>query len=104
MNIMPKFSNAYVDSSASKFQLGIRGDAAKPLTLIKSFKWLTMQAQFDEAEKFAASLPDPVEGLENESAAEALKRAQELEAEKKTLKYKIKHIFDKSDKEEAETN
>lgn len=105
MNIMPKFSNAYVDSSASKFQLGIRGDAAKPLTLIKSFKWLTVQSDFDKAEQFAASLPEPAEGFENESAADALKRAQKLEAEKKTLKYKIKHIFDKEDKEEgAETN
>ena len=101
--ILPKFSNAYVDNSATKFQLGVRGDAAKPLTLIKSFKWLATKADVDNAQSFIDSIPEPVEGstattieevIEEAKAAEAQRQA-ELEAEKKTLKYKFKHLFDK---------
>ena len=104
MSVMPNFSNAYVDNSATKFQLGVRGDVAKPLTLIKSFKWLATQSQFNKAQEFASSLPDPVEGSQATNIEEAIKEAQALEAEKQTLKYKIKHIFQhKNDKETKKT-
>ncbi len=106
MSVMPNFSNAYVDSSATKFQLGVRGDAAKPLTLIKSFKWMATQSQFNQAQEFANSLPDPIEGSQATNIEEAIKEAQALEAEKQTLKYKIRHLFDrkesaKEDKQET---
>ena len=94
INLLPSFDNAYVDQSATKFQLGVRGDAAKPLTLIKSFKWLATPMQFAMAKEFADSLPDVEEGEEFETIEQA--RAHELE--KKTLKYKIKHIFSKKQK------
>ncbi len=99
--VLPSFSNKYVDNSSTKFQLGVRGDAAKPLTLIKSFKWLATKAQFDAAEDYANSLPDPVEGSTATTIEEAIKEANELkaaqEAEKKTLKYKVKHLFSKEE-------
>ena len=104
MSVMPSFSNAYVDSSATKFQLGVRGDAAKPLTLIKSFKWMATQSQFNQAQEFANSLPDPVEDSQATNIEEAIKEAQALEAEKQTLRYKIKHMFQrKNNKEIKET-
>ncbi len=97
--MLPVFDNTYVDKSATKFQLGVRGDAAKPLTLIKSFKWLATKAQFEAAEEYANSLPDPVEGSTATTIEEAIKEAEALkaaqEAEKKTLKYKIKHLIKK---------
>ena len=91
INILPKFDNAYVDKSATKFQLGVRGDAAKPLTLIKSFKWLATPMQFAMAKEFADSLPDVEEGEENAT----IEQARALEEEKKTFKYKLKHFFKK---------
>ncbi len=99
LNTLPSFENSYVDSGAAKFQLRVNGDVAKPLTLVKSFKWLTSQAQFDEAMNFVSALPDPVEGSTATNIEEAIAEAKALEAEKKTVKYKLKHLFDrKADK------
>lgn len=95
--LLPSFDNKYVDASATKFQLGVRGDASKPLTLIKSFKWLATQAQVDKATDFVNSIPDPIEGSTATTVEEVILEAKALEAakeaEKKTLKYKVKHIF-----------
>lgn len=51
----------YSDANATKFQVVLRGDTTKPLTLVKSFKWLAEQSQIDSAMAFASTLPDPVE-------------------------------------------
>ncbi|MEE3349350.1 MAG: AsmA-like C-terminal region-containing protein [Candidatus Gastranaerophilaceae bacterium] len=101
--LLPSFDNKYVDTSATKFQLGVRGDASKPLTLIKSFKWLATQAQFDKASEFVNSIPDPIEGSTATTVEEVILEAKALEAakeaEKKTLKYKVKHLFQKEKSE-----
>ena len=98
LNTLPAFENSYVDQGAAKFQLKVRGDAAKPLTLVKSFKWLTSKTEYDEAIEFVNSLPDEIEGSTATTIEEAIAEAKALEAEKKTLKYKVKHLFDKGDK------
>jgi hypothetical protein len=103
--LLPTFDNKYVDTSSTKFQLGVRGDVAKPLTLIKSFKWLATKAQVESAESFVESIPEPIEGstattiqevIEEAKAAEAAKQAA-IEAEKKTFRYKFKHLFKKEE-------
>ncbi len=98
MAIIPSFSNKYVDNSATKFQLVVRGDVAKPLTLIKSFKWLATETQYQDAVDYVNSIPDPVEGSEGETIEQAVQEQKALEAEKKTLKYKVRHLFDKEEK------
>lgn len=98
MTIIPSFSNKYVDNSATKFQLVVRGDVAKPLTLIKSFKWLATETQYQDAVDYVNSIPDPVEGSEGETIEQAVQEHEALEAEKKTLKYKVLHLFDKEEK------
>ena len=95
---LPKFENDYVDSGAAKFQLKVRGDAAKPLTLVKWFKWLTSKTEYDEAVDFVNSLPDEIEGSTATNIEEAIAEAKALEEEKKTLKYKVRHLFDKKEK------
>ena len=95
ISILPSFANSYVDNAATKFQLVVRGDAAKPLTLIKSFKWLATATEYQSAVDYVNSLPEPVEGSEAETIEEAIEEAQALEAEKKTLKYKVKNLFNK---------
>lgn len=111
-SILPKFSNAYIDHSATKFQLGVRGDVAKPLTLIKSFKWLATKADVDNAQNFVNSIPEQIEGstattieevIEEAKAAEVQRQA-ELEAEKKTLKYKFKHLFNRKSNNDDKTD
>lgn len=98
MSIIPSFSNKYVDNSATKFQLIVRGDVAKPLTLIKSFKWLATETQYQDAVDYVNSIPDPVEGSEGETIEQVIQEQKALEAEKKTLKYKVRHLFDKEEK------
>lgn len=58
MNEIPMLVNSN-DNTATKFQVIIRGDVAKPLTLIKSFKWLAEQSEIDHAQSFASTLPEP---------------------------------------------
>ena len=96
--VLPAFENDYVDSGAAKFQLKVRGDAAKPLTLVKSFKWLSPKTEYDEAVEFVNSLPEEIEGSTATNIEEAIAEAKALEAEKKTLKYKVKHLFVKDKK------
>ena len=98
MAIIPSFSNKYVDNSATKFQLVVRGDVAKPLTLIKSFKWLATETQYQDAVDYVNSIPDPVEGSEGETIEQVIQEQKALEAEKKTLKYKVRDLFDKEEK------
>lgn len=93
LETLPSFANKYVDSGAAKFQLGVRGDAAKPLTLVKSFKWLSSRTEYDDAMDYVNSLPEEIEGSTATNIEEAIAEARALEAEKKTLKYKVKHIF-----------
>lgn len=90
MNAIPSFANKYVDNSATKFQLVVRGDVAKPLTLIKSFKWLSTKTEYDNAVDYVNSIPDDVEGGETQTIEELIKAD---EAEKQTVKYKVKHLF-----------
>ena len=100
INTIPSFSNKYVDMAAnnSRFQLVARGDVAKPLTLIKSFKWISTKADFDKAANLIASLPEQTEGSTAQTIEELLEENAALEQEKKTVKYKITHIFSKKDK------
>ena len=100
---LPAFENDYIDSGAAKFQLKVRGDAAKPLTLVKSFKWLSSKTEYDEAVEFVNSLPEDIEGEEGMSIQEAVAQAKALEEEKKTLKYKVKHLFIKETPKKAKT-
>ena len=95
---LPSFENKYVDNSAMKFQLVVRGDVAKPLSLVKSFKWLATQDEINKAQEFVNSIPEPIEGSTATTVEEIIAERKALEAEKQTLKYKIKHLFSKENK------
>ena len=100
INAIPSFANKYVDNAATKFQLVVRGDAAKPLSLVKSFKWLATESEYENAVEYVNSIPEPVEGSEATTIDEVV---QEVEAEKKTLRYKIKNLFKKDEEENAKS-
>ena len=94
LDTLPSFANSYVDNAATKFQIVVRGDVAKPLTLVKSFKWLAGQTEYQTAIDYVNSLPEQLEGSTATTVEELL---AEDAAYKKSLKYKFKQIFDKDD-------
>lgn len=94
---LPNFANSYVDKSATKFQIIVRGDVAKPLSLVKSFKWLTTQMEFAKAKEFADSLPEQDEDSKAENIEELIKEQNSFgyKAKKlgKTVGNKVIHPF-----------
>ena len=58
MNEIPKFAKSEDDFTATKFQIILQGDAAKPLKMIKSFKWLALQNDIDKAKNFTDNMPE----------------------------------------------
>lgn len=94
LNKIPAFGSKTDNLNATNFQVVIRGDVAKPLKLVKSFKWLALQDQINSASAFVSTLPEP------ESITTTIEEAQAQEAyeAKKTTKIKNK-IFKKEAKE-----
>ena len=86
--ILPNFANKYVDNSATKFQIVVRGDVAKPLTLVKSFKWLATPIEFQKAEEYAESLPE-------QDADSKATNIEELIEEQNSFGYKAKKLTKK---------
>lgn len=52
---IPDFAKNHSDANATKFQIVLDGNVAKPLTLVKSFKWLALQSDIDKAKEFSAN-------------------------------------------------
>ncbi len=63
----------------------MRGDVAKPLTLVKSFKWISTPLEFEQAEAFAESLPE-------QDADSKATNIEELIAEQNSFGYKAKQF------------
>ncbi len=90
---LPSFSNSYVDNSATKFQIVVRGDVAKPLTLVKSFKWLTTQMEFARAKEFADSLPEQDPDSKATNIEELIEEQNSFGYKAKKFGKKIIHPF-----------
>ena len=94
MNVIPSFEDSLAETLSTKFQIILKGDVAKPLTLVKSFKWLVTAKQLTDAENFVASLPEP----EVTSKGEVLQTPEEIENYNKKLSTKLKKLFKKENK------
>lgn len=103
MNEIPDFVEDFGAMSTTNFQVILRGDTQKPLSLIKSFKWLATVSEMNAAESFVETLP-PADAENPNATLEELLAAQE-EAERiknenifqKGIR-KIKNIFSKNKK------
>lgn len=95
LNAIPNLQGDSADNLATKFQLVLRGDVAKPLSLLKSFKWLALSTEMQQAQGFVSSLPDPsIMGDTTSATVEEIIKAQELKAiEDAKLKNKIIRFF-----------
>ncbi|MCR5265641.1 MAG: hypothetical protein K6E29_03500 [Cyanobacteria bacterium RUI128] len=59
MKAIPNFAKTSTsDTAATKFQIILQGDAAKPLSMIKSFKWLATPTEIDMAKNFTENMPE----------------------------------------------
>ena len=52
---IPDFAKDHSDANATKFQIVLDGNVAKPLSLVKSFKWLALQEDMDKAKEFSVN-------------------------------------------------
>lgn len=77
---IPEFGKEFNAMSTTNFQVVLQGDTAKPLSLIKSFKWLATSQDISNAENFVSTLPptDP----ENPNATLEELLAAQAEAER----------------------
>ena len=105
MAAIPEFREDFNKMSTTNFQVVLQGDTTKPLSLIKSFKWLATSGDIENAEHFVETLPPPDVNNPNATLEELL--AAQAEAERianenifqKTIR-KIKNFFSKKDKKE----
>ena len=91
MDQIPSLGKNISDTNATKFQVVIRGDVAKPLTLIKSFKWLALEADMEKAQEYLKTLPadtqippelQNLQGLTSMSKEEVKEKAKEAAVKK----------------------
>ena len=91
--ILPNFSNGYVDNAATKFQIVVKGDVAKPLTLVKSFKWISTPIEFQKAEEFAESLPEQDEDSKATNIEELIEEQNSFGYKAKQFGKRVIHPF-----------
>lgn len=92
LDVIPAFGTKTDNLNATKFQIIIKGDVNKPMSLVKSFKWLALQSQIDSAEKFVATLPEP------DSLDATVEEMEEKQIEEAKTTSKFKSIFFKKEK------
>ena len=92
LDAIPAFKTKTDNLNSTNFQIVLRGDVNKPLSLVKSFKWLALQSQINSAKDFVATLPEP-DSLDATVADMEAKQAEEAKTSTK-----IKNIFFKKDK------
>lgn len=92
MKAIPDFAKTSTsDLAATKFQIILQGDAAKPLAMVKSFKWLATQADIDKAQNFTDNMPEEyllADPTTPEAQAKAIEDAKLINKLKRKLKRK----------------
>ncbi len=74
---IPDFSAKHSDNNATKFQIVLSGDVAKPLKLVKSFKWLALQEDMDKAKEFSDKYVQEQEDLAKQALIDKLQSEYE---------------------------
>ena len=94
MKVIPSFVRSQDDFAATKFQIILRGDASKPLSMIKSFKWLALQSDIDSAQNFTDNMPEEYL-LADPTTPEAQAAAEAKAKEDAKIINKVKRKFSK---------
>lgn len=81
MKALPHLGEGKSDDNATKFQIRLKGNLNKPLSMIKSFKWLVLDSEMQSAKEFVDTLPVPEAGEEGMSVEELIQlRKEQAEA------------------------
>ena len=86
---IPDFSSKHKDSNATKFQIILKGDVAKPLKLVKSFKWLALQKDMDAAQEFSDKFVKEQEELAKQEMINKMQKEYENSHKTKVKVQKI---------------
>ena len=86
MDAVPMFSGNASDYNSTKFQVIIRGDVAKPLTLVKSFKWMALQTDMNNANSMVQIRAAEEAKLINKIFGGNEEKAKEIEEKANTVK------------------
>lgn len=92
MDAIPSFGKDISDNNSTKFQVIIRGDVAKPLTLVKSFKWLALESDIQNAQQYVNTIPVDTIPIDLTTGKEQIK-----EQAKKSLKEAASTIVTEDD-------
>ncbi len=104
---IPNLGKDISETNSTKFQVVVRGDVAKPLTLIKSFKWLALQSEIENAKSYLNTIPQntlPVDltNIDKEEIKTQVKE-QTKQAIKDTLDQSVSEETKESIKKTKET-
>ena len=103
---IPALTKDIDDNNATKFQVVVRGDVAKPLTLVKSFKWLALQADMDKAKGHVSLVPSntkiPEEYLNIPNLSSEEIKTQVKDAAKKQIEETINNSVSEETKQQIQ--
>ena len=103
---IPALTKDIDDNNATKFQVVVRGDVAKPLTLVKSFKWLALQSDIDKAQSHVSLVPSntkiPEEYLNIPELNKEEIKTQVKEAAKKQIETSINNAMTEETKQQIQ--
>jgi len=97
---IPELGKNISDTNTTKFQVVLRGDTAKPLTLVKSFKWLALESEIQNAKNYVNTLPENTIPVDITASKEEIKE-QVKEQVKEKAKQKVKESIENSLTEET---
>ena len=103
---IPALGKDISDTNTTKFQVVVRGDVAKPLTLVKSFKWLALESEMQNAQNYVNSIPEDTLPVDITAGTEEITEQAENEAKdtiensitEETKYSKIKSLFGNKNK------
>ncbi len=112
MEQIPSLGKDISDNNSTKFQVVLRGDTAKPFSLVKSFKWLALESDIQAAQNYVQKNEEEEAVRQAEEAAKAEEEAkpQIIQTKDKAInKYKevvnkIKSKFSKETEIETDAN
>ena len=103
LSLIPTLGKDISDTNTTKFQVVVRGDVAKPLTLVKSFKWLALKSEIEGAKTHLNTIPEntilpkEITTLDKEQI-----KTQVKEQAKKQVEDTINTILTEEDKQNIE--
>lgn len=103
LELIPSLGKDISDTNATKFQVIIRGDVAKPLTLVKSFKWLALNSEIESAKAYLNSIPEDTLPIDITNINKEEIKTQVKETAKKKIKEKVSNSISEETKQNIET-